>query len=349
MQKCRTTELVNISSHRNACEQHSFRPAWWLPGGHAQTLWRRFAGASPILRHRERIELSDGDFIDLDWTAQKPDADTNNRAGQTITLIVHGLCGCSESSYVLSLQRKLGWAGMCSAALNLRGCSGEVNRKAKSYHSGVSEDLDEVFTALSIRYPQQDFVIVGYSLGGNVLLKWLAESAAAIGQPVKAVAVSTPFSLAVCSRFMMNGLSQIYGRYFTRRLLSALESKKQHFWSTGAAAELEKLLALGNTATISSIWEFDDKVTAPLHGFIDAEDYYEQCSSIHYLKRINTPTLLIQSQDDPMIPPSALPQPQQLSSSLNFELQCGGGHVGFKAGNGKQWLESRILQYLAVQ
>ena len=251
----------------------------------------------------------------------------------------------------MALQRQLVQAGLCSVAMNLRGCSGEVNRLARTYHSGVSDDLNEVYTKLSARHPGYKIAVVGYSLGGNVLLKWLGETAAAanLQQPVKAVAVSTPFCLEACSHYLLSGFSRIYGRYFTRRLMQALQNKKQHFRATGNLAELEKLRMLGDASSIRTVWEFDDRVTAPLHGFLNAGDYYRQCSSMRFLKDIKIPALLIQSRDDPMIPPEALPQPRQLSASIEFELQRKGGHVGFIAGGGKPWLEARIVHYILDQ
>lgn len=326
-----------------------FKPAFWLPEGHSQTLWRKFAGAEMVPHHRERIELSDGDFVDLDWSLLNSNGDQSPAPSSTIVLIVHGLCGCSESSYVLALQQQLNTEGITSVVMNLRGCSGEVNNKARTYHSGVSDDLNEVFTSLQSRYLSHQFVVIGYSLGGNVLLKWLGECglSKATQQPSKAIAVSTPFTLAHCSRAMLQGFSRIYGRYFTRRLLESLEAKKQYFLGIGETEELDKLNALGDTSSINSIWDFDDRITAPLHGFADAEDYYQRCSSIGFLAAINTETLLIQSLNDPMIPASALPKPDQLSDSVSFELQDNGGHVGFVAGLRKQWLEERILRFIS--
>ena len=325
----------------------SFRSTPWLPGGHSQTLWRKFAGAKIVEHRRERIELADGDFIDLDW-AEPTNARADN--GGPIVLIIHGLCGCSESSYVLALQTQLLAKNLSSVVMNLRGCSGDINRKARAYHSGVSDDLAEIFTHLASQYPQRDFITVGYSLGANVMLKWLGELGAANNslQPIKAVAVSTPFTLALCSEAMLSGFSRIYGRYFTKRLLAEFERKKEFFHGHEDKRELAKLEALQDTASISSIWEFDDRITAPLHGYSSAKDYYQQCSSINFLSAINTETLLIQSHDDPMIPPAALPAVDEVSNSVHLELSRRGGHVGFVAGNAEQWLEQRILGFIVA-
>lgn len=317
-----------------------FRPAWWLPEGHSQTLWRKFAGSKSVNHRRQRIELTDGDFIDLDWSA-----DTEQAESEYIVLIVHGLCGCSESSYVLELQSHLNHMQMSNVAMNLRGCSGESNRQARTYHSGVSEDLLEVINTLNSEYPDKVLITVAYSLGANVLLKYLGEAGAA--SPLeKAIAVSTPFTLSLCSQAMLSGLSRIYGQYFTRRLHAAFVEKMERFKETENEGELDKLHALGDISTIESVWEFDEKVTAPLHGFKSAEDYYQQCSSIGFLDSIDTNTLLIQSSDDPMIPPASLPRPNQLSPTVRFELLAKGGHVGFVNGGRIRWLEKRITDFI---
>lgn len=321
-------------------EDTMFRPAWWLPNGHSQTLWRKVAGSRPVTHRRQRVELSDGDFIDLDWCDEVDVADS-----ETIVLVVHGLCGCSESSYVLALQSLLASCEVASVAMNLRGCSGEVNRKARTYHSGVSDDLAEVIAALHAQYENKNLMVVAYSLGANVLLKWLGESGRQSAVE-RAVAVSTPFTLRLCSQSLLSGFSRLYGRYFTRRLVSDLQKKIAHFERIGDGEQLEQLLALGDSSTINTVWEFDERVTAPLHGFSDAEDYYGQCSSIGFLGAIETPTLLIQSSDDPMIPPAALPKGTQLSPALEYELLGKGGHVGFVNAGRNPWLEHRILRYV---
>ena len=318
----------------------SFTPAWWLPEGHTQTLWRKFAGSKTVNHRRQRIELADGDFIDLDWSADTSQADSDH-----IVLIVHGLCGCSESSYVLELQTHLNNMQIANVAMNLRGCSGEVNRKARTYHSGVSDDLLEVVNSLYSEFPDKQIVTVGYSLGANVLLKYLGEAGSA-SPLLKAIAVSTPFTLSLCSQSLLSGLSKIYGQYFTRRLHLAFSEKMERFSESGNDEELNKLRSLGDIKAINSVWEFDEKVTAPLHGFNSADDYYKQCSSIGFLNSIATNTLLIQSSDDPMIPPHSLPQPQDLSATTQLELLGKGGHVGFVNAGKDRWLEKRITDFI---
>ena len=185
--------------------QYKFKSAWWLPEGHSQTLWRKFAGSPAVNHVRERVELSDGDFIDIDWLTAEERA---KNSAQPLVFILHGLCGSSSSSYVLSLQTLLIENGFNSVVMNFRGCSGELNRKAQAYHSGVSHDLEEVLRNVISQHKPEAVSLVGYSLGANVLLKWLGEHHD-YSKVDKAVAVSTPFTLGLCSREMLSGLSSI--------------------------------------------------------------------------------------------------------------------------------------------
>ena len=319
---------------------------WWLGNGHAQTLYRRFGTPQPMQHSRQRVELNDGDFIDLDW-ALRPEKHESEGEGtkKAIVLVLHGLCGSSQSSYVLALQSLLTRHSVSSVAMNFRGCSGEPNRLARSYHSGATEDLREVLALLSKTYPQADLQVVGYSLGANVLLKYLGEEGGA-ALCEGAVAVSTPFRLADCSRAMLSGMSSLYGRYFVNRLGTTLQEKLQHLRTAGPSDEYDRLQQLQLPRRFANIWQFDDLVTAPLHGYDDAADYYARCSSAAFLSGIATPTLLIQSGDDPIIPGSILPGPDELPDSVTLHLTGKGGHVGFVSAREKDWLERRIAGHL---
>ena len=189
-------------------------------------------------------------------------------------------------------------------------------------------------------------MFVGYSLGANVLLKWLGEieSHPSIR---KAVAVSTPFALQHCSQAMLQGVSRIYGQYFVRRLVKDFQNKQQHLQSFNPE-QAKRIAQLGDTRSISSIWEFDDQITAPLHGFEGAEDYYRRCSSSAFLSSIAVDTLLIQSKNDPMIPPKSIPDSEMLSPQIQIQLTEKGGHVGFVSSNPDNWLEQRILNFMQV-
>jgi len=232
--------------------ENEFKSAWWLPEGHSQTLWRKFSPVKVVEHKRQRIEIDDGDYIDIDWAAIDPQLSKD----KTIVFFLHGLCGCSRSSYILAMQSLLNAQGIASVAMNFRGCSGQMNRLARAYHSGVSEDVNEVYEKLLIEYPEHSFVFVGYSLGANVLLKWLGESEARPNIR-KAVAVSTPFSLEYCSQAMLKGVSRVYGQYFVRRLVKDFRLKQQHLQLL-APDEAERIAALGDTTKIASIWDFDD-------------------------------------------------------------------------------------------
>lgn len=315
---------------------------WWLSNGHAQTLYRKFRSPEIVSHSRQRVELGDGDFIDLDW-AMRPEHSRSDTGD--IVVILHGLCGCSQSSYVMALQSQFNKLGKASVAMNFRGCSGESNRLARAYHSGASEDLRAVMSTLADEFPDRSISVVGYSLGANVLLKYLGEEGDA-ARCVAAVAVSTPFQLAHCSRAMLNGLSALYGRYFVNRLTSSLQEKLQDFEAAGAEQELQRLQALKLPERFSNIWQFDDVVTAPLHGFADAADYYERCSSAGFVSAIKTPTLLLQSADDPIIPPVALPNTTKLPANVEFRLSRKGGHVGFISTQQPDWLEEQISSSL---
>lgn len=319
-----------------------FTPPWWLPEGHSQTLWRKFSPPETIAQRRQRIELDDRDFIDLDWAEA---VNVENSQDKTIVFILHGLCGCSSSSYIVALQTLLNSSGIASVAMNFRGCSGETNRLARAYHSGVSEDVEEVFSKVQAQYPEHNFVFVGYSLGANVLLKWLGEIQSH-PRVKKAVAVSTPFSLENCSRAMLKGISQIYGKYFVRHLTNDFNNKQIYFENTENPSQAQRIKNLGEVKNITTIWEFDDKITAPLHGYASAEDYYKKCSSLGFISAIQTETLLIQSLNDPIIPKNSIPSQQMLASNTTLELTHQGGHVGFVCGNSENWLEHRILNFI---
>ncbi|MCY3689020.1 MAG: alpha/beta fold hydrolase [Gammaproteobacteria bacterium] len=322
---------------------NDFRAAWWLPGGHLQSLRRKFGPGVTVAQESERLPLEDGDFIDLAWV--RPGGEI--APGDPVVFVLHGLCGCSESLYVQALQHHLLARGIASVAMNFRGCSGEPNDKARSYHSGVSADVDQVFRKLRERLPGNFFHCVGYSLGGNVLLKWLAETGGPAGLD-RAVSISVPFDLAQCSAALGRGLTRYYGRYFLGRLQQDLAAKKSRFRETGNEVELALLEELGPLQDIASLWEFDDRVTAPLHGFADAADYYAKCSSLPLLAGIRTPTLLIQSTDDPLVPPASLPDPARLPENVRLELTGAGGHVGFFAATGSR-LEQTVADFLVSE
>ncbi|MGC1950997.1 MAG: hydrolase [Gammaproteobacteria bacterium] len=310
-----------------------FRSAWWLPSGHCQTLWAALARREPLLAlHRERFELADGDFLDLDWT-------DNN--GTAVVLVLHGLEGSARSPYVRALTRAVYRRGWRAACLHFRSCSGEPNRCSRLYHSGETGDLDAVVTNIRRRYPGLPLAVVGYSLGGNVLLKWLGEKRG--GAPLAAaVAVSVPFRLDLAVARLNTGLSRIYQWWLLRSLRKKITARLRADPGLGSARRVTRWQTLR---------EFDEEVTAPLYGFGGADDYYRQASSLPYLRCIETPTLILQATDDPFIPPTAIPAPEDLAHAITLEISHTGGHVGFVAGcvpgKARYWLDERIPEYLS--
>lgn len=324
-------------THRDLGE---FRPSFWLSNPHLQTIFPALLRRPPyLLRRRERLELSDGDFIDLDWYGSDD---------LPLVIVLHGLAGSSRSGYVLGLQHSLQRQGFASVALNFRGCSGEVNRLARGYHSGETEDLDQLYLTIRKRFPKRALAAVGFSLGGNVLLKWLGESAAP-PQLFAAVAVSVPFVLGECASRLDSGVSRLYRTYLLRELKRYMAAKLHSLRQQGRSSEAGKLLALGDLSTIRSFWEYDDRVVAPLHGFANVHDYYRRASSRQFLPAITTPTLLIQAADDPFMTANVLPNHDELAQCVELLLQTVGGHVGFVAGAGNfrpdYWLDHCIPAY----
>lgn len=313
-----------------------FRPAWWLPGGHLQTLWPALLRyrPRPVLR-RERLELPDGDFIDLDWTGE---------GDGPIVVVLHGLEGSSDSGYargLLQAAHQHGWRGV---VLHFRSCSGEPNRLAKSYCAGDTGDLNLVVELLCRREPDVPLTAVGYSLGGSVLLKWLGEQGER-APLAAAVAVSVPFLLERAARRMTQGLSRLYQWHLLRACKANYRDKFRY--RSAAPAALDELAALGN------FYRFDDRITAPLHGYSGVADYYERASCRQYLRGIQVPTLILHALDDPFLLPEAVPDESELGPGVTLELSQRGGHVGFVAGRipGRPhyWLEERIPVFLGGQ
>ncbi|MGZ8213468.1 MAG: hydrolase [Methylosarcina sp.] len=320
----------------------NFRPAWWLKSGHLQTIYPAFLRRAPntISIKRERLKTPDNDFIDIDCCGEDQ---------QPIVILLHGLTGNSQSGYIRSLQRTLLSRGFRSVALNFRGCSGESNNLARCYHSGETEDLHFLYQTLRQREPHTPLAAVGFSLGGNVLLKWLGEHGRGLSL-FAAVAVSVPLVLGACASKLDTGFSKIYRESLLRELKTYIKLKLRHLHKIGNLSEAEKIEQLGDLSKIKSFWQYDDRVVAKLHGFKDVHDYYLRSSSRQFLKNITVPTLLIQASDDPFMTEAVLPGIDELSPRVHLEITQGGGHVGFIHGNipfkPRYWLDQRIPEFL---
>jgi len=311
-----------------------FTPPRWLRNPHLQTLWPVFLRRNSIKRiYHERLELDDGDFIDLCWTS---------RSKAPTVILFHGLEGSLESHYAGSLLKAVsdrGWRGLL---VHFRGCSGMPNRLARSYHSGETGDIDRIIRIVAGRDTDVPIAVVGFSLGGNALLKWLGESRDH-ARVTTAVAVSVPFDLSCSADRLSKGLSRLYQWRLTRSLQASVRRK---------FASLPCPLDLSALHSMTTFRQFDDGITAPLHGFKGVDDYYARSSCRPYLKDITVPTLIIHSRDDPFMNPDCVPGEAELSAEVTLELSAHGGHVGFVS-QGKYpatwdyWLDKRIPEYLA--
>jgi predicted alpha/beta-fold hydrolase len=311
-----------------------FKPAWWLPNPHLQTLWAALVRRKIQIPIRwERLELADGDFLDLSWVG---------RDEGPIVIVLHGLNGSIDSSYVRGILQAIKLQGWRGVLMHFRGCSGVPNRLARSYHSGDTNDLQYLIAELIKREPKTPLYAVGYSLGGNVLLKWLGESG--INNPLRAAAaISIPFEVGKTSDYLNTGFSRLYQWRLLRELLKVHQRK-----FTKMVSHPDR-----QVKNIQSIREFDDTITAPLHGFKNAEDYYTQSSSRQYLANIKIPTLVLHALDDPFTPLNSIPNIHEVSSNVTLELTKQGGHVGFVAGKylwrPAYWLEEKIVRYIESQ
>lgn len=309
----------------------TFTPHPLLRGAHRQTIYGAFGRRPPALTtRRERFELPDGDFVDLEHLglALGPRA-----------VLLHGLGGSAQSAYIRALAATLSAEGWAVTLFQFRGASGP-NRLPRTYHSGDTADIALVLAALRSRTSDEKLVAVGFSMGGNVLLKLLGEhgTAAVIDA---GVAVSVPFRLAVCSDQLASGPSQVYGRYLIAGRLRALRAIRP---LVAPHIDYERALRATNFRTL------DGLVTAPLNGFASAADYYERASSLGFLGAIRRPTLILHALDDPFMTPAAVPSASDLASDIELEVHPHGGHVGFiergPKGLPRSFIEQRVARWL---
>lgn len=329
----------------------AFVPAVGFANRHAQTIAARvLRSARGVTLHRERVDTPDGDFLDLDW------ADVHGAAAALappatlpLCLVLHGLEGSAASHYALETYRQLARRGVAAVGMNFRSCSGEINRAARMYHSGETEDVRFVARLLRARFPARPIVAIGFSLGGNVLVKYLGEEGqgdrAAAEQIVsRAAVVSVPYDLTAGAAFTEHGLARVY----VRRLLYTLKAKLRQ-----KAALLDGRIDLPGALKARTFRAFDDAATAPLHGFADADDYYRRSSSGPYLPAVAIPLRLVHAADDPFLPSSAVPVAAVRDNALlDAAFVAHGGHVGFMAGSlvhPSFWAETRAAEWVAAR
>lgn len=318
-----------------------YRAPAWLPGGHAQTIYPLLIRPAPPPLRRERWETPDGDFIDLDWCDAAVDASPPpSLTPPPLLALFHGLEGSSASHYAAGLMHAVRGRGWRGVVVHFRGCSGELNRQPRGYHSGDSEEIDWVLRRLHGTAGAAPLFAAGVSLGGNALLKWLGErEAEAAGVLAAAASVCAPLDLAACGQALARGFSRVYTRHFLGTLKARAAERLQRHPGLFDADRMHRARTL---------WDFDDAVTAPLHGFGGADDYWRRASAKPFLRRIAVPTLLLNARNDPFLPAPALPHANELSAKVTPEFPPQGGHVGFVSGSlpGRlDWLPHRLLHF----
>ncbi len=318
-------------------EPHSaYRAPGWLPGGNLQTLYPALLAPVPAVAYRrERWDTPDGDFIDLDWS-EPQDRGLRNEGSQLLVLF-HGLEGSSNSHYARALMHAASAHGWRGVVVHFRGCSGEINRLPRAYHSGDSMETDWILRRLREQHAAPLFA-AGISLGGNALLKWLGEMGpAATGILRRAACISAPVDLHAAAAALERGFNLAYTRHFLASMKRKSFAKLQTYPGIFDSARLRAARTLR---------EFDDLVTAPLHGFRDVDDYYTRSSSKPLLVCISVQTLLLNARNDPFLPAAALPAAHELAAAVSAVFPDEGGHVGFPDTSGTlAWLPRSVLEF----
>ena len=303
----------------------NFNATWWCPNGHWHTIAGNFLGKRTLPGNELiTIPTNDGDFLEINYIESNPES--------AMVILLHGLEGSSHSYYVAELADTLYKYGYSSIAMNFRGCGPHMNRLHRFYHSGDTADFNCIIQWAHEKWPQRMLAAVGFSLGANVLLKWLGEQIDSVALD-GAVAVSAPFDLGICSDAISSGFNRVYEQYFMLSLKKKLRQKKN-------------ILPDMPDFNGHTLRDFDDQITAKLHGFEDAEDYYQKASCAPYVDKINASTLIIHSRQDPICPIESVPL-TKISQNPKLEsiITQNGGHVGFIDARGK-WLNETILEYL---
>ncbi|MFW2356915.1 YheT family hydrolase [Hydrogenophaga sp.] len=310
-----------------------YAPPWWLPGGNAQTLWaalgsRRHFGPAPRWT-RSRWNTPDGDFIDVDQ------AQHTTLANAPLLVLFHGLEGSSASQYAVAFADFAATNGLAFAVPHFRGCSGELNRAPRAYHSGDFEEVDWILKRFSAEHPGRPLIAAGVSLGGNALMRWAAEMGESAGQQVRAVAsICSPLDLAAGGHAIGRGFNRlVYTRMFMASMVpKALKKLEQH----PGLFDRNALLAARD------LFEFDNLFTAPLHGFRDTPDYWSRASAKPVLHQIRVPALALNARNDPFIPAASLPTSEQVGRHVTLWQPAQGGHVGFPVSHGALGLPGHV-------
>jgi predicted alpha/beta-fold hydrolase len=316
-----------------------FIPARFCGNTHWQTMWPTFLTRrkKAPFTYRERLYLQDGDFIDLEWHAEN-----FTEKNTPIILLFHGVTGNLSAPYIKYMMPVLAKQGYRSVMMYYRGYSGEHNRLNSVSHAGQTDDIGVIINELYQREPNTVLVAIGFSQGANMLLKYLGE--VSNHSPLRcAVAVSPPFELRSMSSRIRRGMGSFYQWFLLRQIKAFYRQKFEYRRSFFEPKSIE---------SIQSFWELDDRITAPLHGFKSAIDYYRKSSCIHFLKTIGVHTLIIHAMDDPIMTEEIIPKEHQLSPVVTLELSKKGGHLGFVEGSifrPRFFLAKRIPDYIRAQ
>ncbi|MCF0053901.1 alpha/beta fold hydrolase [Dyadobacter sp. LJ53] len=318
-------------------ETTSIISPFWLPNGHFQSIYPAlFRKVNGVNYQRERIVTPDEDFLDLDWSYAE-----NQKSGKLV-ILSHGLEGNSTRQYILGMVKLLNQHGFDCLAWNFRGCGGEMNKTARFYHSGATEDL-ELVVQRALEEDYEQIHLIGFSLGGNLTLKYLGESGVNLNRRIKnALVFSVPMDLRACSLSIIQPENKVYMHRFLNTLKPKVNAK---------AAFFPDRININDQKLVLTLYDFDHIFTAPLHGFNGADHYYEQCSSKFFIKDIAIPTMIINAKNDPIVPFSSLPL-EELKAHAQVSLVAtpDGGHCGFRPArlkNGVYWSEERALEFLS--
>ena len=312
----------------------TYKPSYLLKSSHINTVFRTLFTTNRVNYTREGLELNDGDFMDLDFVFSNCD---------TLVVILHGLEGSSNANYIASISKYLSKQKTDAVVVNFRGCSGEENRLFESYHSGKTDDLDAVIKHINKEHNYKKIIVLGYSLGGNLVLKYMGEQGENLDKSITgAIAISVPCDLTGSSIALSRSTNKIYLLRFMITLRRKTLQKLKKF--PNSFLNKQKIRAT------KSFKDFDNLYTAPAHGFKDAEDYYIKNSSKQFLAKITKPTLLLNALDDTFLNDECFPfEIAKENKYLFLETPKHGGHVGFNSkfiGTNGHWLEKRIYDFI---
>ncbi len=309
----------------------SYNPSFLFKNGHFSTIysgiWRKI---DDFKQKRERIDLPDGDFLDLDWSH-------SNTPTQKVTILIHGLEGNAQRAYIVGSAKQLNQNGYDVCAINLRTCSGEPNRLFRSYHSGATEDLDAVIQHILENKRYSEIFIKGFSLGGNLTLKYLGEGREIPKEVKAAMAVSVPCNLYSSCKELLKSKNIPYAIRFKKNLVGKLKEKQRLFPEKITDTDIKNVITLK---------DFDDIYTSRAHGFKDALDYYETCSCLQFLPNINTPALILNAENDSFLGPECFPYEEAKNNpELYLEVSKYGGHVGYHGAKNITYNEKRVIKF----